>query len=63
MRTYWVQADSAEAARRLVALNVAAAFGARDESLFDCIQDDTKTPPTGLIYTDHGGSIAIKTLG
>ena len=63
MRTYWVQADSTKAARTLVALNVAAAVEARDETLFDCIQDDTRKPPTGLIYSDTEKPIAIKALG
>lgn len=63
MRTYWVQAESADSARTLVALNVAAAVEARDETLFDCIRDDTRTPPLGLIYSDTGRPIAIKVLG
>lgn len=42
-RTYWVQADSTKAARTLVALNVAAAVEARDETLFDCIQDERRS--------------------
>lgn len=61
MRTYWVQADSAEAARTLVALNVAAAVEARDETLFDW--DDTRKPPAGLIYSDTERPVAIKALG
>ena len=63
MRTYWVQAQSTKAARALVALNVAAAVEARDETLFDCIQDDTRKPPVGLIYSDTERPIAIKALG
>ena len=63
MRTYWVQADSAKAARTLVALNVAAAVEARNETLFDCILDDTRKPPAGLIYSDTERPIAIKALG
>ena len=47
----------------LVALNVAAAVEARDETQFDCIRDDTKAPPLGLIYSDTGSPIAIKVLG
>lgn len=63
MRTYWVQAKSAALARMLVALNVAAAVDARDESLFDCIQDDTRKPPAGLIYSDTERPIAITVSG
>jgi hypothetical protein len=40
---YWVQANSADVARTLVALNVAAAVDARDETLFDCTQDETES--------------------
>jgi hypothetical protein len=60
MPRYWVQANSADVARTLVALNVAAAIDARDETLFDCIQDDTRKPPAGLICSDTEGPIAIK---
>ena len=63
MRTYWVQAKSAALARTLVALNVATAVEARDETLFDCIQDDTRKPPAGLIYSDTERPIAIKVSG
>lgn len=62
-RTYWIQADSTKAARTLVALNVAAAVEARDETLFDCIQDDTRKPPAGLIYSDTERPTAIKVSG
>jgi hypothetical protein len=50
-------------ARTLVALNVAAAVDARDETPFDCTQDDTRKPPAGLIYRDAEGPIAIKVSG
>lgn len=63
MRTYWVHADSTDMARALVALNVPGAEDARDEKLFDCLADDTKTPPAGLIYSDSGGPITITVLG
>lgn len=63
MRTYWVQAKSAALARTLVALNVAAAVDARNETLFDCISDDTRKPPAGLIYSDTERPIAIKVFG
>ena len=63
MRTYWVHADSAAMARTLVALNVPSAVDAMDEKLFDCLVDDTKTPPAGIIYTDSGGPITITIRG
>jgi hypothetical protein len=46
-----------------VALNVPGAAGARDEALFDCLEDDTKTPHEGLILSDTGGPITIINLG
>ena len=42
MRTYWIDAESVDQARTLVALNVASATNARDATLFDCMLDDTK---------------------
>jgi hypothetical protein len=63
MQTYWIQADSAQAARALVALNVSGASNARDKRAFDCFEDDTKAPPAGLIYSDTGGPITISLLG
>ena len=63
MRTYWVHADSGKMARTLVALNVPGAGGARDEALFDCLEDDTKTPPEDLIFSDSGGPITIIVFG
>jgi hypothetical protein len=60
MRTYWIDARSVEEARTLVAQNVLSAKDAREASLFDCIQDDTKRPPAGLIYSDNEGPITIK---
>lgn len=59
MQTYWVLAKSADDARKLVALNVPSAAGACDKTLFDCLFDDTRTPPVGLIYSDNGGSFTI----
>jgi len=57
MRTYWVRADSNEMARTLVALNVPGAAGACDEALFDCLEDNTKTPPEGVIFSDSEGTV------
>jgi hypothetical protein len=62
MQTYWVHATSCKSARALVALNVAGILGARDERRFDCFEDDTKTPPPGMIYSDTRGPIPIMIL-
>ena len=59
MQTYWVHADSCKTARALVALNVPGTQGARDDKLFDCFEDDTKTPPPGMIYSDVRGPVPI----
>jgi hypothetical protein len=59
MRTYWIDAKSVDQARTLVALNVASAANARDAALFDCMPDDTKRPPPGLIYSDSEGPTKI----
>jgi hypothetical protein len=63
MQTYWIHAESTRSARILVALNVLGASGARNEKLFDCFEDSTKTPPPGLIYTDVRGTIPVMILG
>jgi hypothetical protein len=63
MRTYWVHADSADMARTLVALNAPSAVDALDADLFDCMLDDTKTPPADMIYSDSGEPIAITVRG
>ena len=62
MRTYWLHADSCKTARELVALNVAGTLDARSDKLFDCFEDDTKTPPPGMIYSDSRGPIPIMIL-
>ena len=59
MQTYWVLAESPDDARKLVALNVASAAAAGDETLFDCLVDDTRTPPVGLIYSDSGDAFLV----
>jgi hypothetical protein len=62
MQTYWVHSDSCKSARALIALNIAGTETARDEKLFDCFEDDTKTPPPGMIYSDVRGPIPIMIL-
>ena len=59
MRTYWIDAKSVDQARTLVALHVASAANARDATLFDCMLDDTKRPPPGLIYSHSEGPTKI----
>ena len=59
MQTYWVLAESPDEARTLVALNVASAAAARDEALFDCLVDDTRTPPVGMIHSDSGEAFMV----
>lgn len=56
---YWVLAPSCQVARHLVALNVDTARQANDPNAFDCLQDDKKNPPEGLIYRQLNGPIAI----
>jgi len=63
MQTYWIHAESPQTARKLVALNVPWASAARDSKLFDCLEDDTKTPPPGMIYSDTRGPLPILILG
>jgi hypothetical protein len=57
--TYWVWADSADMARKLVALNVPGAIGSRDGRKFQCYEDETKKPPSDMIYSDNRGPIPI----
>ena len=59
MQTYWVLSESADDARTLIALNVPSAAEARDETLFDCLLDDTRTPPVGMIYGDCGEAFLV----
>lgn len=62
IQTYGVHADS-WTARALIAFNVASTHGARNDKLFDCLEDNTKTPPPGMIYSDTRGPIPIMILG
>lgn len=45
----WIEAGSTAEARRLVSLNVATHAKATDETLFECREDDTHSPPAGVI--------------
>jgi hypothetical protein len=57
--SYWVFAASPSEARRLVALNVAAAADAENEAKFLCSVSDEKTPPSLLIYCRLTGPLTI----
>jgi hypothetical protein len=49
--SYWVLAPSQEEARRLVALKVPGASGAADDREFECLLNDQRQPPSGVICT------------
>ena len=51
---YWVQAASEASARSAVGRSVAGMEFADDPKLYDCIADDTHTPPPGVVI-DGGG--------
>jgi hypothetical protein len=57
--TFWVEATTAMAARRFVALNIAEAAEARDLGQFRCVFDKTNPPRTGHINRRLGEPIAI----
>jgi hypothetical protein len=57
--SYWVKAETAQGARRLVALNIADAAGATDAAMFGCQVDDSKTPPMGFIHRRLFGPVFI----
>jgi hypothetical protein len=57
--SYWVYAETPNAARRLVALNVIAAADAENQTKFLCAISFDKTPPTPLIYRRLRGPITI----
>jgi hypothetical protein len=63
LATYWVWAESADMARKLVALNVSGAISACDGRAFQCYEDETKKPPAGVIYSDIGDPITISFPG
>jgi hypothetical protein len=60
--TYWLYASAPEAACALVASNVPeddAAREAQDATKYDCLPDETKTPPRRFIYRKPNGPIEI----
>jgi hypothetical protein len=57
--SYWVFAETPNAARRLVALNVVAAADAENETKFLCGVTLDTTPPADLIYRRRYGPITI----
>jgi hypothetical protein len=58
--SYWVGADTAAEARRLVALNVGGARDAEDPMRFDCEPSKRKRPPAGFIHRRLTGPVAIQ---
>jgi hypothetical protein len=60
--SYWISAVSKEEARRLVALNIIGAAGVGDPAKFECVLDDTKTPPMGFIHRRLNGPVAIERI-
>ena len=59
-QAYWVWADTATEARRLVALNVEPARDAENPEAFECQPDETQAPPFGLIYRRLYGPVSIE---
>jgi hypothetical protein len=57
--SYWVKAETAQQACRLVALNIADAAEAIDAGRFDCQVDDSKKPPAGFIHRRLLGPVLI----
>lgn len=57
--SYWVEATTAMTARRFIALNIAEAAEAQDQSRFRCVFDKSKSPHTGYIQRRLGDPIAI----
>ena len=57
--SYWVLADTASEARRLVARNIPEAANAEDETLWVVVSDNSKTPPEGVIYRKLEGPVTI----
>ena len=58
--TYWVDARSHVEARRLIAASVPEASRARNVDEFECVLNDDKEPPLGMIYCRLNGPVAVK---
>jgi len=58
----WIDAHSILEARRLISLNVLTHAEALDETLFDCTEDETHTPPVGVILTDDGRTFPVQIM-
>jgi hypothetical protein len=56
---YWVEASSADAARRVIASSVEEAKDANDPTKFECQVNTGKTPPPGMIYRRLHGPVAV----
>jgi hypothetical protein len=57
--SYWVQADSGDEARQMIAKSIPEAAEAEDEEKYTCRMSSTQTPPYGLIYRRLGGPVPI----
>jgi hypothetical protein len=57
---FWIQADSPEEARRLVALNVPNMENAEHPSFAQCGEDQTYTPPYGVIIEGSGRTYTVE---
>ena len=56
---FWVQADSVQEARRLIALNVPSMGNARSANLTECRLDQTYSPGYGAIIQATGRTYTI----
>ena len=56
---FWLQADSAQEARRLVALNVPSMGSAGNPGLAECRPDQTYSPEYGAIIQGTGRTYTI----
>jgi len=58
---YWLAADDAEEAKRLVAANCGLESAwARDPASYHCEPNERKTPPPRLIYRRYNGPLTIE---
>jgi hypothetical protein len=56
---FWLRAEDAAEARRLVSLNVPDMTGVTDASIAQCNRDDTHAPMHGAIFEGSGRSYTI----
>jgi hypothetical protein len=56
---FWLRAESAEEARRLVSLNVPEMSGVTNPDAAECSPDETYSPMHGVIFEGFGRSYTI----